>query len=360
MRTVIFTEDRPSDVKRTAEEIRVRYLLDHAGRNASFAQRILHHAVLDVKVSGDAFKQLFASLPFCNNADASNFFVSNETMGKLLGKTPRSVERCFEQLEERGYVTSKRRKNDSSLRKFDIAPDTLRVANELIDLMRQNAETTQTSFVNREATQASFVSPETTLMASRNDANVALPLKTRPLKEDSGRRPAKCASAKTATGGERASVAEEALALYNQAACAHGFAGCHSFTNERRRRLEKRIADIGGIEQFALALSAIPRDDFLMGRLPPKPGQQNRFKLSIDRLLYTDGGLGDVLARLIDSAINAGTNARNNLDATIDAEVQQLAQSKTGKQTLAHLGYEKGMEKLRRHVEQQLAKSVAA
>jgi hypothetical protein len=95
---------------------------------------------------------------------------------------------------------------------------------------------------------------------------------------------------------------ERALALYNKAAIEHGFSVCQKLTDERRKRLQKRLASIGGLEQFALALSAIPNDDFLMGKIMPRKGQAP-FKLDLERLLSTESGLGDVLARLIDNAL---------------------------------------------------------
>lgn len=93
-------------------------------------------------------------------------------------------------------------------------------------------------------------------------------------------------------------TAESAYSLYNKAAVHFGFAMCESMTDKRTAKLLKRIADIGGLENFRQALRAIGRDDFLAGRVA-KPGQKP-FKLDFDRLLSTDSGLGDVLARLID------------------------------------------------------------
>lgn len=96
-------------------------------------------------------------------------------------------------------------------------------------------------------------------------------------------------------------LAAAALDLWNQTAERLRLAECRSFTDARRRRLLARLKDIGGIERFRVALCQIHRVPFLMGKIPPKPGQQ-AFKLDIDRLLQTDGNLGDVLAKLIDKA----------------------------------------------------------
>ena len=93
--------------------------------------------------------------------------------------------------------------------------------------------------------------------------------------------------------------------LYNTAAEAHGWTVCRSLTSPRAKRLVGRLRDIGGLEAFKRALSAIPRNDFLMGRLPPRPGEKSAFRLDLAYLLQTDGKSGDVLAKLIDAAGDA-------------------------------------------------------
>lgn len=99
----------------------------------------------------------------------------------------------------------------------------------------------------------------------------------------------------------RARRMRDAVAIYNRAAEQGGFCRCQSLTEARRRRLTKRLDDIGGIENFRRALSAILKDDWLMGRKKPKPGE-SRFKLDIDYLMRTDDKSGDVLAKLVDKA----------------------------------------------------------
>jgi len=96
-------------------------------------------------------------------------------------------------------------------------------------------------------------------------------------------------------------LTDEAVRLWNATAQALGLSRVQAVTDARRARLVKRLDDIGGLDRFALALSAIERVPFLMGKVPPRPGQAP-FKLDIDRLMQTDGNLGDVLAKLIDKA----------------------------------------------------------
>lgn len=94
---------------------------------------------------------------------------------------------------------------------------------------------------------------------------------------------------------------DQALLAYNGAAEQFGFAKVGTFSPARIDTLERRLADIGGLENFKLALSAIPRNRFLMGQAAPRPGQQP-FRLDFERLLSTRSGLGDVLAGLLDQA----------------------------------------------------------
>jgi hypothetical protein len=76
---------------------------------------------------------------------------------------------------------------------------------------------------------------------------------------------------------------EQAIELYNEAARRHGWTVLHSRTSEVLARLQNRLAEIGGIEQFKRALSAIPSDDFLMGRV--RQEGRKPFKLDMAGLL---------------------------------------------------------------------------
>jgi hypothetical protein len=98
---------------------------------------------------------------------------------------------------------------------------------------------------------------------------------------------------------ERKKLLAQALELFNLAADHWKFSRCESFTDARRDRLAKRLDDIGGLENFRKALRAIGKDDFLAGRKHPRPGEQP-FKLNFDRLMQTEGNMGDVLARLVE------------------------------------------------------------
>lgn len=121
-------------------------------------------------------------------------------------------------------------------------------------------------------------------------------------RSERGKRAAQTAAERLAADAEIA----QAFEVYNMAARHWGFAECDVLSEARRKRLANRLSEVGGIESFRRALRAVGRDDFLMGRVPARSGQQP-FRLNIDRLLQTDGGLGDVLARLIESGDAADT-----------------------------------------------------
>ena len=152
------------------------------------------------------------------------------------------------------------------------------------------------------------------------------------------------ADAPTHLNGAAGNAAEvdAAHAAYNEAARMHGFEQCRVLTVSRRKRLAARLADIGGLAAFGRALSAIPQHDFLMGRVAPKPGQA-RFKLDINRLMQTEGGLGDVLAKLLDLADSSTTPSQ----CSLEDEVRKLAGTDTGKKLIGRFGDAEGLQRLR-------------
>jgi hypothetical protein len=139
---------------------------------------------------------------------------------------------------------------------------------------------------------------------------------------------------------------EEALAVYNAAAAAHGFTPCRSPTDVQVKRLWKRLKGIGGIRHFKRALGALPADDFLMGRVKPRDGGKP-FRLNLERLLRTDGGLGDVLGRLLGLADEIGAAAAPDAPPDPDAALKALVASPFGQRILERNGQPEGMKILR-------------
>ena len=111
--------------------------------------------------------------------------------------------------------------------------------------------------------------------------------------------------ARKPTANDDRAVLDRALGEYNRAAEAHRFARCTTLTAQRAKALARRLTDLGqgdlekGAARFGEALSAIPHDPFLAGKVTPRPGGQP-FRLDLERLLSTGSGMGDVLAKLLD------------------------------------------------------------
>jgi hypothetical protein len=102
-------------------------------------------------------------------------------------------------------------------------------------------------------------------------------------------------------GSAAVSEAEQAIEIYNAEARRHGWIPCENRSATRLVWLKKRLTEIGGLQPWQKALSAIPGNDWMMGRVTPKDGQKG-FKLDIGYLVHTNGNRGDVLAHLLDVA----------------------------------------------------------
>lgn len=100
-----------------------------------------------------------------------------------------------------------------------------------------------------------------------------------------------------------------ALDLYNKAADHWGFHRCRVLEGQRRLRFRARLSEIGGVENFRLALRQIGKNDFLMGRAK---GHED-FRLDLDKLLQDRGRMGDVLASLIDAAASGAVEPRETV-----------------------------------------------
>jgi hypothetical protein len=122
---------------------------------------------------------------------------------------------------------------------------------------------------------------------------------------------------------------ELAVAFYNEQAEKHRYRKCATLTPQLRRRLEARLGDIGGLENFKRAVLAVQRHRFLSGRAPTRAGDAEPFRLKIGVLLQTkkqNGDPWDVLAELLDLACDATDQSSDAAQAQTDLEdaIRQL------------------------------------
>ena len=103
-------------------------------------------------------------------------------------------------------------------------------------------------------------------------------------------------------------TSDTAMKNYNVYAYRLGFVPCSTIDQGVRQRLLNRIEQIGGIEQFNIALSTIEQVPFLMGQSTPRPGEKP-FRLDLERLLQDEGGLGNVLVKLVNKGLETSTKS---------------------------------------------------
>ncbi len=137
---------------------------------------------------------------------------------------------------------------------------------------------------------------------------------------------------------------EAALEMYNAAAKTHGFTVSRVVSTDIRTRLSTRLSEIGGLDKWTLALSAISADDFMMGRLPSKDPGGRRFKLDLEYLLQTKGRSGDVLVKLLNRALDTPTCD------DIEGRVAELKGSPIGKELIRTHGEFLALQKIRESV----------
>ena len=121
-------------------------------------------------------------------------------------------------------------------------------------------------------------------------------------------------------------LSNQAIDLYNEAAKRLKFTASRVVDPSIRLRLLGRIRDIGGIDQFKLALTAIELSPFLMGKMPPRPNE-SPFRLDLEKLLQAGtSGLGNVLVRLINlAAERADGTAQAGGGVTLRASIEAMS-----------------------------------
>ncbi len=125
---------------------------------------------------------------------------------------------------------------------------------------------------------------------------------------------------------EERAQANEAIDLYNEMARKHGWTCCRTRVN-RIPVMMRRLKEIEGLENFKLALSEIPKNDFLSGRKPSRDGGEP-FRMDIERLMSTRSNLGDVLATLVDRAGLPGDHPKTIQDVNAHVASLDLAEQR--------------------------------
>lgn len=132
--------DRAADIERTVCELslaqtwRAEYVARHAGPTASKKQRIRALARTDPEVSDAAYRLLDLRLSFLEKDDLENF-VGTDREAALLNRSVASIERASLPLEGR-YQTSRRRRNLTTVRIFNVSEQVHEFARELLNLLQ--------------------------------------------------------------------------------------------------------------------------------------------------------------------------------------------------------------------------------
>ena len=176
-------ESRDDDVKRTAEEIRLQFLHDHAGAGASQFYQMLWRVLVNPNLS-DSAKVIYAlSLP-----ERKNFEWSNDRMGKLVGKSASAVQRAFAELETYGCIASTYRGREKTAHRDFPVPAIVAIAKEIEKKLRrkpaQRAAQGQ-SLENPEQSKTtvqgqSFENPGRAYLQPRTSKNAAQPQRALP------------------------------------------------------------------------------------------------------------------------------------------------------------------------------------
>ena len=125
-------ENRDADIRRTAEEIRLQFLSDHAGDGASEFYRMLWRALVNPNLSStDKVIYAFAL------AERKNFEWSNDRMGKLANVSALTVQRSFANLETHGFVISRYRGTGKTAHRDFPMPEIVAVAREVEKKLRR-------------------------------------------------------------------------------------------------------------------------------------------------------------------------------------------------------------------------------
>ena len=105
--------------------LQVKFLVQNASSpDIPERNRMLYHAVVS-GMSGEAFMQLFVLQTFGSGRGLMEVFPSNATLAGISNRSESSVKRALAELDEKGFMSSRRRRNSSSIRTLKIPQSSL-------------------------------------------------------------------------------------------------------------------------------------------------------------------------------------------------------------------------------------------
>jgi len=122
-RVAIGDNSRNNDVERTAEEIRCKFLRDNAGENASHRARGNAVVATDTSLSFGA-RLTYILRSYYGNSGGEDCSPGKATLAALLGVSKPSIKRYDSELREAGYLKIKRQRRDCAFYSL-ITPESL-------------------------------------------------------------------------------------------------------------------------------------------------------------------------------------------------------------------------------------------
>jgi hypothetical protein len=164
--------NRQGDIARTASTLLARqeYLAFCVRRDTSPQWRTLHCANAS-DISDGAFRQLFTFVAYAKKGDLSNSRVSHKTIAAITGRSERASKRATEELEEGGWIGTKRTRREEAIRTIKIPKVILdAIPDEGIGTRCSSAEngTSSDSRSAKSDTSKSLEVPKSTLRSAKN------------------------------------------------------------------------------------------------------------------------------------------------------------------------------------------------
>jgi hypothetical protein len=170
---------RHLDIERTARELtsaqiwRADFYRMHASSKASKKQLIDAYSIIDPDISDAEYRLQRLRLYYCNEA-CDNYWGSTELEAALLNRTTSAIERASKGLERTeevdNYQVSRRRRNQSSVRSFNVPSSRIEAAKELLALLEPANTLVQ------ETAEMRVETPEPANLQSRTRKNAQLTL----------------------------------------------------------------------------------------------------------------------------------------------------------------------------------------